>query len=227
MDQQEEERFARFSETQSRVQRAQATGGQDWRTVVGVVGDVRQSTLIEGLPDFVPGAVYMPYPQAIRQDGQIPASMTLLARAGSDNGLANRAQHDVFVGFQMVFSEIEPNCEVGKRTSARDAHRLPAQIFEPFGIFAADQRVVGVVRHRADDVYVEAACFSADRCLRPANTGEFDVARDQRLYGGWAAAHEDGLDGEALFLEVAFGQRDAKGQLVIPREADEDHSQVF
>ena len=72
----------RFWPNQSAIgKHIKSTGGQDWRTVVGVVGDVHQSTLSEGLPAFVPGAIYMPYPQAIRQDGQIPASMTLLARA--------------------------------------------------------------------------------------------------------------------------------------------------
>ena len=101
----------RFWPNQSAIgKHIKSTGAQDWRTVVGVVGDVRQSTLIEGLPDFVPGAVYMPYPQAIRQDGQIPASMTLLARAGSDSGLLRSA-------IQQLAEDQDPNVPVGKLQS--------------------------------------------------------------------------------------------------------------
>jgi putative ABC transport system permease protein len=54
---------------------------QPWRTVVGVVGDVRQYSLSKAFPDWIHGAIYMPYAQAAREDGQIPAAMTLLVKA--------------------------------------------------------------------------------------------------------------------------------------------------
>jgi len=58
---------------------------QDWRTVVGVVGDVRQYSLSKAMPDGIQGAIYMPYAQAVRDDGQIPAAMTLLVKAQTMN----------------------------------------------------------------------------------------------------------------------------------------------
>ncbi|HXM42116.1 MAG TPA: ABC transporter permease [Bryobacteraceae bacterium] len=58
-----------------------AAGEQQWRTVVGVVGDVRQYSLNNALPDWIQGAIYMPYAQAVREDGQIPAAMTLLVKS--------------------------------------------------------------------------------------------------------------------------------------------------
>ena len=89
------------------------TGAQRWPTVVGVVGDVRQSTLSEGLPAFVQGAVYMPYSQSSGEDGQIPAAMTLLARVTSDNA---RARNSV----QQLARDQDPDVPVGQVQSLDD-----------------------------------------------------------------------------------------------------------
>ena len=35
-------------------------------SVVGVVGDVRQYNLSRAMPDWIPGAIYMPYARAVR-----------------------------------------------------------------------------------------------------------------------------------------------------------------
>ena len=77
-----------------------------WRTVVGVVGDVRQYSLGRNLPQGVPGAIYMPYAQSVRDDGKIYAAMTLIAKTRSDSGriaaelrsLAERQDPNVPVG---------------------------------------------------------------------------------------------------------------------------------
>jgi putative ABC transport system permease protein len=57
----------------------------NWRTVVGVVGDVRQFDLADHSPDWINGAVYMPYPQSIGLDGKLPTAMTLLVRTAADS----------------------------------------------------------------------------------------------------------------------------------------------
>jgi predicted permease len=62
-----------------------------WRTVVGVVGDVRQYTLSGRAPSEITGALYMPYPQSVGLDRRIPRAMALVVRSSADApGLAAR-----------------------------------------------------------------------------------------------------------------------------------------
>lgn len=90
------------------------TGEPQWRTIVGVVGDVHQFSLSKALPDWIPGAMYMPYAQAVREDGQIPAAMSLLVKVRADaegvareiRTLAQDQDPDVPVGSVQPLDEI-------------------------------------------------------------------------------------------------------------------------
>jgi predicted permease len=82
-------------------------GQQPWRTVVGVVGDVRQYQLSSSLPGWVAGAVYMPYPQAVGNDRQLPAAMTLLVRTGTDR---QRVTSEI----RRLVAELNPNAPVSE-----------------------------------------------------------------------------------------------------------------
>jgi predicted permease len=83
------------------------TGEQQWRTVVGVVGDVRQYSLSKAMPDGIAGAIYLPYAQAVREDGQIPAAMTLLVKARANTGGPAREM-------RRLAQEQDPNVPVGQ-----------------------------------------------------------------------------------------------------------------
>jgi putative ABC transport system permease protein len=55
-----------------------------WRTVVGVVDEVRQYDLTGDSPDWITGAIYMPYPQSVQNGRQPPAAMNLLVKTSAD-----------------------------------------------------------------------------------------------------------------------------------------------
>ena len=78
-----------------------------WRTVIGVVGDVRQFDLANHSPDWISGEVYMPYPQSVGLDGNLPTSMTLLVHTTSDSaGIESRIRE--------LVNDLNPNVPVSE-----------------------------------------------------------------------------------------------------------------
>jgi len=79
----------------------------DWRTVVGVVRDVRQFNLADRPLDWIQGAVYMPYPQSADANHKLPAAMYLIARTSAQSAQFGRDIRD-------VVSSVNPNVPVGE-----------------------------------------------------------------------------------------------------------------
>ncbi len=78
-----------------------------WRTVIGVAGDVRQYDLANRSPDFIQGAMYMPYSQSIDSNRMVPAAMTLIARTGADPA-------DVAGRIRELVRDVNPNVPVSE-----------------------------------------------------------------------------------------------------------------
>ena len=98
----------RFWPKESAIGKHVRTAGErQWRTVVGVVSDVKQYTLTSGLPMWVAGAVYMPYAQAAREDGQIPAAMDLMVKTSF-------ATTQLVRGIQAIAKDQAPNAPVSR-----------------------------------------------------------------------------------------------------------------
>jgi putative ABC transport system permease protein len=76
-----------------------------WRTVVGVVADVRQFDLTGRSPDNLRGAMYMPYSQAENSDRQLPAVMALVLRT-------NGEPTGVVAGIRDLLRQLNPNVPV-------------------------------------------------------------------------------------------------------------------
>jgi putative ABC transport system permease protein len=80
---------------------------QQWRTVVGVVADVRQYDLADHTPDWIQGTIYMPYPQAVDLTEEVPATMNLLFRTTADAGR-------VAMEVRALVAGLNPNVPVGE-----------------------------------------------------------------------------------------------------------------
>ena len=90
-----------------------ATGDSAWRTVVGVVGDVDLFTLSQPFPPGVAGIVYMPYPQSVDGNNQIPAAMTLLVKTSAGRARTGRE-------IEQLAGEQNPNVPVGPVRALED-----------------------------------------------------------------------------------------------------------
>ena len=82
-------------------------GNEPWRTVVGVVGDVRLYKIAMELPDWINGVVYMPYPQAVGIDKKLPSSMTLVVRTARDPQYVSSE-------IRRIVAELNPDVPVGE-----------------------------------------------------------------------------------------------------------------
>jgi putative ABC transport system permease protein len=78
------------------------------RTVVGVVGDVRQFNLAGQSPSIISGAFYMPYPQSTSLDRKLPtAAMTLILRTAAN---ASQLASDL----RGLVASVNPNAPLGE-----------------------------------------------------------------------------------------------------------------
>jgi putative ABC transport system permease protein len=77
------------------------------RTVVGVVGDVRQFNLAGQSPSIISGAFYMPYPQSTSLDRKLPTAMTLILRTAAN---APQLASDL----RQLVASVNPNAPVSE-----------------------------------------------------------------------------------------------------------------
>jgi putative ABC transport system permease protein len=118
-------------------------GETNWRTVVGIVPDVRAYDLQNSEPDFMRGTAYVPYTiDATQEDRRLPAEMTIVVRMASNDPEAAK-----FLG--TALSAASPNIPVSEfRTMdavVSEAAASPASTTFLFGTFAGIALVLGIV----------------------------------------------------------------------------------
>ena len=123
--------------------RIRFVGENHWHTVVGVAGDVRAHDLRQDVPDFIAGAVYVPYgPRATLEDGRIPVEMTIVAMTTTDAPRFEAALRQAIAGLsqEIPVSDVQT---MGATVSGAVAS--PASVTTLFVAFAGLALVLGVI----------------------------------------------------------------------------------
>jgi putative ABC transport system permease protein len=110
---------------------------------VGVVGDVRQYDLEGRSPNWLAGALYMPYPQAVDIGGKLPTSMTLLVRTGSDPRAAAGRIREIVRNFNPDLSVSEIRTMEQVASSSLDQPRSMMWLFASFAAAALLLAAIG------------------------------------------------------------------------------------
>ena len=118
-------------------------GEKDWRTVVGIVADVRAYDLQNNEPDYMKGTAYVPYTsKATLEDGRVPAEMTLAIRTIADDPRAANL-------LRATLTQIIPDVPVSEirtmRAVVSEAASTSASTTVLFATFAGVALVLGVV----------------------------------------------------------------------------------
>ena len=118
-------------------------GEKEWRTIVGVVADVRAYDLQNSVPSFMRGTAYVPYTsKATLEDGSVPAEMTIAVRTASDGQEAGVTLRHIVNGLapEVPVSEIR-----AMRAVVSEAASTPASTTFLFTAFAGVALVLGMV----------------------------------------------------------------------------------
>jgi putative ABC transport system permease protein len=118
-------------------------GEQNWRTVVGIVPDMRAYDLQNSEPDYMKGTAYVPYtPDATLEDGRLPAEMTIAVRMASND--PNAVEH-----LRSALVAASPNVPISEvramRTVVSEAASASTSTTLLFAAFAGIALVLGIV----------------------------------------------------------------------------------
>ncbi|HEV3220014.1 MAG TPA: ABC transporter permease [Candidatus Acidoferrales bacterium] len=116
--------------------------GKRWMTIVGVVGDVHESSLASRLPDYVDGAIYDPYGTESSTGRARPTEMTLVVQESSNQMNNGEALQRVVAGLnaEAPVSEVATLQNIVTKSAAG-----PRSTMALFAVFAALALALGAV----------------------------------------------------------------------------------
>ena len=115
----------------------------EWRTVIGVVKDVRAYDLQHNVPEFMRGTIYVPYgPKATLEGGRVPAEMTIVVETSADEAQVSALLHRSVAGLsaEVPVTEVKTMHAV-----VSEAVATPASTTFLFSSFAGVALILGVV----------------------------------------------------------------------------------
>src|SRR5579884_1501181 len=118
-------------------------GETEWRTVAGVISDVRAYNLERNLPDSFEGSVYVPLaPNATQEDHRVPSEMTIAVRTTLDESQVGAALRRIVAGLNhdVPVSEVRTMDAI-----VSEAASTPASTTSLFVTFAGLALVLGLI----------------------------------------------------------------------------------
>jgi putative ABC transport system permease protein len=119
------------------------SGDKDWRTVVGVVSDVRAYDLQKNVPDWINGTIYFPYAtNATLEGGRVPSDMTLVVQSRLEESQLQNALRSTIAGLnpEVPASEVRT-----MRAVVSESVSTPASTTILFVVFAALALILGLI----------------------------------------------------------------------------------
>ena len=119
------------------------SGDKDWRTIVGVVSDVRAYDLQRNIPDWINGTIYFPYtPNTTLEGGRVLSEMTVVVQSSLDELQVQNALRSTIasLGPEVPASEVKPMSAV-----VSESVSTPASTTELFVAFAGLALVLGLI----------------------------------------------------------------------------------
>jgi putative ABC transport system permease protein len=119
------------------------SGDKDWRTIVGIVSDVRAYDLQKNVPDWMNGTIYFPYaPNATLEGGRAPSDMTIVVQSSLDESQVQSVLRRTIAGLnpEVPASEVKTMSAV-----VSESVSTPASTTVLFAAFAALALVLGLI----------------------------------------------------------------------------------
>jgi putative ABC transport system permease protein len=119
------------------------SGDKDWRTVVGIVSDVRAYDLQKNVPDWINGTIYFPYAtNATLEGGRVPSDMTVVIQSSLEESQLQNVLRSTITGLdpEVPASEVKP-----MRAVVSESVSTPASTTILFVAFAALALVLGLI----------------------------------------------------------------------------------
>jgi putative ABC transport system permease protein len=116
---------------------------KSWRTIVGVISDVRAYDLQRNTPNWIQGTAYVPYnPTATLEDRRVPSQMTIAIRTASDDSQITA----MLRGSVAALNHEVPVSEVKTMGAVvTEAVSAPASTTSLFVAFAALALLLGII----------------------------------------------------------------------------------
>src|SRR5260370_11190177 len=139
-----EETARRYWPNQSAVSKhIRLLDDKDWRTVVGVIPDVRAYDLQRNVPDWINGSAYVPYhPTATLEDRRMPTEMTITIRTASDDSQIASMLRNTVAGLNQ---EVPVSGVKSMRAVVSEAVSTPASTTVLMAVFGALALVLGTI----------------------------------------------------------------------------------